>query len=286
MENNISDDLLKYYTQIKQRIDLNIDMNAQKIIAQTKLTFLLNNEKDDLNSIFPNFLYLHLNAENIFINNIKILKYNEGNIKYKKEKSISFNEYKNTEILEYKNSSPVCYYKNYLDFLFQNIEELDSYKNIKRIEWEIRQKGNLTIKIPRKYFIKDNNSKKINKKNIENEENISNLLIKKIKIIINYKLIEKNIGIIFQEFNENISNIICYTPNFYYNTQYWVPCIYNLNIQINWSLYLYIPNEYISYSSCLLNQIIKDNSGKKLIIYKNKTKTTARNIMKNIIFQI
>jgi hypothetical protein len=116
--------------------------------------------------------------------------------------------------------------------------------------------------------------------NVNNNYN-ENLLIKKIKIVINYILIEKNIGIIFQQFNEHQkdkSYIICYTPNFYFNTQNWVPCIYNLILQITWSLYLYIPDGYMSYSSCLLNQIIKDESGKKLIIYKNIEKTTARNI--------
>ena len=281
------DDLLKYYTQTKQRIDLNIDMNSQKIIAQTKLTFLFKNEKDNLISDIPDFLYLHLNGENIIINNIKIIKCDFEKMKKKKdEKSISFNEYKNMKDLEFKYSSPICNYKNYLDNLFQNIEELESYKNIKRIEWEIRQKGNIIIKFPKKLLIEQNNQKNIKKNSNENLVNVNNnnnenLLIKKIKIVINYILIEKNIGIIFQQFNEHQkdkSYIICYTPNFYFNTQNWVPCIYNLILQITWSLYLYIPDGYMSYSSCLLNQIIKDESGKKLIIYKNIEKTTARNI--------
>ena len=269
------DDFLKYYTQTKQRIDLNIDMNSQKIISQTKLVFepkivILYNE-------IPELLYLHLNSENIYINNIKILKYDDN---IKKEKSMND---KNMKYLEYKNNSPVCYYKSYLDYLYQNIEEIDSYKNIKRIEWEIRQKGNIIIKIPKSFCLYNENN---NKENIINNKN--NLLIKKIKIIINYILIEKNVGIIFQEYYEHQkdkSYIICYTPNFYYNTQYWVPCIYNLKLQIIWSLYLYIPDDYISYSSCLLNQIIKNENGKTLVIYKNKEKTTARNIGFIIVYK-
>ena len=210
------DDLLNYYTQTKQRIDLNIDMNSMKIIAQTKLTFEVKKEKEKFQNEIPKMLYLHLNGENIYVNDIKILKYNNDNDNKKKDKdgkSISFSD-KYMKNLEYKNTSPVCYYKSYLDFLFQNIEELESYKNIKRIEWEIRQKGNLIIKIPKTFYYDDNISKNINnKENIENENNKNYLLIKKIKIIINYILIEKNIGIIFQEFFEykkDISYIISF----------------------------------------------------------------------------
>ena len=262
---------LNYYEQIKQRIDLNIDMNSQKIIAQTKLTFLSKNENFIFPNKIPNFLYLQLNAENIYINDIKIIIDNNKN---KKEgNNINLNEYMKEENLEFKNNSPVGYFKNYLDLLYQNIEELESYKNIKRIEWEIRQKGNLNIKIPKKFFIENIS------KNINNNNKKENLLNKKIKIIINYLTIEKNIGIIFQSYeNKNNSNIICYTPNYYFNTQYWVPCIYDLNLQINWSLYLYIPDKYISYSSCELKKIIKNINGKKLIISKSYEKTIARNI--------
>ena len=175
-------DLLNYYMQTKQRIDLNIDMDSQKIVAQTKLTFLPKYENYNLNKEIPDYLYLSLNGENIYINNIKILKYENNVKKIKEENSISFNEYKNMENLEYNNSSPVGYFKNYLDLLFQDIEEFDSYKNIKRIEWEIRQKGNISIKIPKKYFIKENNSKKFNKDNNKTIEN--SLIILLIFIII------------------------------------------------------------------------------------------------------
>ena len=175
-------DLLNYYIQTKQRIDLNIDMDSQKIIAQTKLTFLPKNENNNFNNEIPDNLYLSLNGENIFINNIKILKFENNIQKIKEENSISFNEFKNMENLEYNNSSPVGYFKNYLDLLFQNIDEFDSYKNIKRIEWEIRQKGNISIKIPKKFFMKKNISKKIK----DNNKNIENSLIDKINIKLFY----------------------------------------------------------------------------------------------------
>jgi len=270
-----NDNILTYYNQIKQRIDLNIDMNSQKVIGQTKLAFILNNE---INEEIPELLFLYLNSENIYINNIKIEKEKEKN----KTKKINDKYYID---LEYKNSSPYHYYKNYLDQLYGNIEEMESFKNINRVEWEIKQKGNLKITIPKKYIIESSDSLK-NKnndnfnKNYNKKEN-KNLLINKIKIIINYEIIEKSIGIIFQQFYESSIDMqykVCYTPNFYCNTQYWVPCIYNLNLIINWSLYIYIPNDYMAYSSCLLYQIIKDINGKKLVISKTNEPTTARNI--------
>lgn len=109
--------------------------------------------------------------------------------------------------LEFKNSSTNDY-KNYLKELYENIEELESFKNINRVEWEIRQMGNLSIKIPKKYLIekdgvinnKTSSNKKednsdINKNNNKIEEQNSFIenknLTQKIKIIINYKLIEK-----------------------------------------------------------------------------------------------
>ena len=98
-------------------------------------------------------------------------------------------------------------------------------------------------------------AKKVSETTNNTEEDFLNIM--KNEEYIN-SLIEKNIGIIFQEFFElkkDISYIICYTPNFYFNTQYWIPCIYKLDIQIKWSLYLYIPDDYISCSSCSLNKI-------------------------------
>ena len=264
------ENFLTYYAQTKQRIDLNIDMNLEKVVGQTKLTFILNKE---IIQQFPENLFLYLNAENMFINNIKM----QINDELLEEKKIN-NQYNNLIELQFTNSSPYYLYKNYLDQLYGNIEELESFKNINRVEWEIRQKGNLIIRIPNKLIIsKKRNIKKENDSIIKNNMKI----IQKMKIIINYELIEKNIGIIFQEFYETkIDNYykICYTPNFYYNTQSWVPCIYNLSLQINWSLYIYITNEYTCYSSFLLNKILKDVDGKKLMISKTKEPTTARNI--------
>ncbi len=291
--NNDNNSLFKYYKQHKQRIDLNIDMNTQKIIGLTKLTFII--KDDEKIEKMPDILFLYLNAENMYINNMKILG-NENMIK--NNENLNLNELKNCKDLEFNNTSPFHYYKYYLEQLYGNIEELESYKNINRVEWEIRQKGNLIIKIPTKLIYEDF-SKNVNVSNLENnnlnknkEKNISDKgksninpshnLMKKIKIIINYEIIEKNIGIIFQEFYEpktdNSSYKICYTHNFYYNTPYWVPCIYDLKLQINWTLYLYVPNDYMSYTSCSINKILKDKEGKKLIISKTKEPTTARNI--------
>ena len=292
------DTFLKYYVQRKQRIDLNIDMDSQKVIGLTKMTFILDNETSEE---IPEIIFLYLNAENVYINSIKIQIYEN----IQNNKKININNNKNIKDLEFKNTSPFRYYKNYLDELYGNIEELESFKNINRVEWEIRQKGNIVIKIPKKLIFEKNFSNK-NENDISRNVNISksknnknslvenstlnrndsndirsHKLIKKIKIIINYELIEKNIGIIFQQFNASKADSfykICYTPNFYFNTQCWVPCIYDLNLQIHWSLYLYIPHDYMSYSSCFLNEIIKDKEGKKLIISKTKEPTTARNI--------
>ena len=295
-----SDNFTKYYTQKKQRIDLYLDMNTQKIVGLTKLTF---EAKNQIISEIPEFLNLYLNAENINVNYVKIQK-NFKNEKYYHDnigrggrggghKNIS--QEQNLISLEFKNSSPNDY-KNYLNELYENIEDLESFKNLNRVEWETRQKGNLSIKIPKNFIIDKNieidNSINTNKnyenldKNLINNENQNSLnknnnLVQKIKIIINYKLIEKDIGIIFQEFYESrtdTSYTICYTPNFYFNTQNWVPCIYRLDLQIYWSLYIYIPDNYMVYTSCLLKEIAKDPKGKKLIISKCNEPTTARNI--------
>ena len=296
------DNLSKYYTQKKQRIDLYLDMNSHKVVGLTKLTF---EAKNEIFEEIPEFLTLDLNGENININYVKMQKNSKKGKEFQENmgrggrngrpKNIAENQ--NLIPLEFKTCSPNNY-KNYLYDLYENIEELESFKNINRVEWEIRQKGNLKIKIPKKYIIdknaeinnnsafnknNDNLEKNLNENNNEkqNSLNINNNLIKKIKIIINYKLIEKNIGIIFQEFYESrtdTSYTICYTPNFYFNTQNWVPCIYKLSLQIYWSLYLYIPDNYMAYTSCLLYQINKDPKGKKLIVSKCNEPTTARNI--------
>ena len=269
------DNFLTYYDQIKQRIDLDLDMNAQKVIGLTRLTFAA---KPDQSIEIPDNLSLFLNAENLIINDIKIIKNADRgqNVKESSKKNIS-NSKNNFTLLEY-NYSYTNY--SYIEGLYENIEDVESFKNLNRVEWETRQKGNLVIKIPKNFLIQNNmNSVTDNNNNIDNSKSVN--LTTKVKIEINYKLIEKKIGILFQQFYESRTDqsyTICYTPNFYYNTQYWVPCIYKLNLQILWSLYMYSSDEYMVYTSCLIKKITKGPNGKKLVISKYNEPTTARNI--------
>ena len=287
-----SNNFLKYFTQKKQRIDLYIDMSTQTIKGFTKLNFTA---KPDIKDEIPEFLSFFLNCENMAINSVKLDKSSkiseesidqggrDGEIK-------NLGEKKKLIPLDYKITSTSDYNK-YLDELYKNIEDSESFKNLNRIEWEIRKKGNLVITIPKKELI-NNNDKDITSNDIagindDNSENNNNIkkngqsLIQEIKILINYNLLEKNIGIIFQEFYESRTETaynLCYTPNFYFNTQNWVPCIYSLSLQILWSLYIYTSDSYMTYTSLFLNKIAKDNNGKKLIISKSSEPTTARNI--------
>jgi len=287
-----SDNLLKFYSQKKQRIDLYLDIQSYKVVGFTKLTF---KPKPELKDEIPDILTLYLNCENMEINNVKMLKISktseEGEGRGDRVGGTkNYEENKNMIPLEYNNTSTNDY-KNYLGELYKNIEDIESFKNLNRVEWEIRKRGNLSIKIPKKYIINDNalnnqnnDAPIINDVNSDKNNNIKkngSILLSDIKILINYKLIEKSIGIIFQEFYESRTDTnytICYTPNFYYNTLYWVPCIYSLSLQIMWSLYIYIEDSYMAYTSCFLNQITKDKNGKKLIISKSNEPTTARNI--------
>ena len=287
-----SDNFLRFYTQKKQRIDLYLDMPTQKVIGFTKLNF---KAKSDIKDEIPEVLNLFLNCENMNIISVKL----EKKVKISKdgkEQGGREREIKNSE--ENKKSIPLEYnyistndYKKYLDELYENIEEIESFRNLNRVEWEIRKKGNLSISIPKKYIIDNTIPNNPNEDNsVLNDDNLDKnnnnkkngaMIISELKIIISYKLLEKNIGIIFQEFYESRTDkryTLCYTPNFYYNTQNWVPCIYNLSLQILWSLYIYIQDSYIVYTSCFLNQIAKDKNGKKLIISKSNEPTTARNI--------
>ena len=99
--NNDNNSLFKYYKQHKQRIDLNIDMNTQKIIGLTKLTFII--KDDEKIEKMPDILFLYLNAENMYINNMKILG-NENMIK--NNENLNLNELKNCKDLEFNNTSP------------------------------------------------------------------------------------------------------------------------------------------------------------------------------------
>ena len=287
-----SDNFLRFYTQKKQRIDLYLDMPTQKVIGFTKLNF---KAKSDIKDEIPEVLNLFLNCENMNIISVKLDKKVKIS-KEGKEQGGREREIKNSE--ENKKSIPLEYnyistndYKKYLDELYENIEEIESFRNLNRVEWEIRKKGNLSISIPKKYIIDNTIPNNPNEDNsVLNDDNLDKnnnnkkngaMIISELKIIISYKLLEKNIGIIFQEFYESRTDkryTLCYTPNFYYNTQNWVPCIYNLSLQILWSLYIYIQDSYIVYTSCFLNQIAKDKNGKKLIISKCNEPTTARNI--------
>ena len=287
-----SDNFLRFYTQKKQRIDLYLDMPTQKVIGFTKLNF---KAKSDIKDEIPEVLNLFLNCENMNIISVKLDKKVKIS-KDGKEQGGREREIKNSE--ENKKSIPLEYnyiltndYKKYLDELYENIEEIESFRNLNRVEWEIRKKGNLSISIPKKYIIDNTIPNNPNEDNsVLNDDNLDKnnnnkkngaMIISELKIIISYKLLEKNIGVIFQEFYESRTDkryTLCYTPNFYYNTQNWVPCIYNLSLQILWSLYIYIQDSYIVYTSCFLNQIAKDKNGKKLIISKCNEPTTARNI--------
>ena len=288
-----SNNFLKYFTQKKQRIDLYIDMSTQNVKGFTKLIFTA---KPDIKDEIPEFLSFYLNAENMAINSVKLDKNSkiseesidqggrDGEIK-------NLGEKKKLIHLDYKITSTSDYNK-YLDELYKNIDDVESFKNLNRVEWETRKKGNLVITIPKKEII-DNNDKEIifnnnsginddnSEKNNNNKNNNGENLIQEIKILINYNLLEKNIGIIFQEFYESRTETaynLCYTPNFYFNTQNWVPCIYSLSLQIMWSLYIYTSDAYMTYTSLFLNKIAQDNNGKKLIISKSNEPTTARNI--------
>jgi len=118
---------------------------------------------------------------------------------------------------------------------------LDSLHNLNRIEWEARQEGNLNI------FL-----------NLD----VINSSTNKIKLFIDYKLEDNSIGAIFQSFydekNDTEYDIVCYTPNFYFNTCNWVPCVYDLKSQIQWRKYIIVDNQYSVYSSCLLSGVYQD----------------------------
>ena len=284
--------LQRFYVQKKQRIDLYIDMSTQNVLGFTKLIF---KPKSEIKDEIPEFLSLYLNCENMAINSVKLDKSqkvsDESMDQGGRDCGMKINGEKKIIIpLGYKNTA-IDDYKKYLEELYENIEDVESFKNLNRIEWEARKKGNLIITIPKKYII-DNSSKDITNNDIsalndDNSEKNNNIkkngtsLIQDLKIIINYNLLEKNVGIIFQEFYESRTETtyrLCYTPNFYYNTQNWVPCIYSLSLQILWSLYIYTSDSYMTYTSLFLNQIAKDTNGKKLIISKSNEPTTARNI--------
>ena len=67
---NQSEDFLKYYKQTKQRVDIDIDLEKTSIIGLTKLTFI----PKEINNIQNQDYILKLNAENIYIKSVYIIK--------------------------------------------------------------------------------------------------------------------------------------------------------------------------------------------------------------------
>ena len=154
------DNLLKYYTQKKQRIDLYLNMNSQKVAGLTKLIF---ESKNEIFEEIPEILTLYLNAENMKINHVQMKNTSKKDKEFQENmgKGVKGSGQKNLASninlipLEFKNFSTYDY-KNYLNDLYENIEDLESFKNLNRVEWETRQKGNLAIKIQKKYLIDKN----------------------------------------------------------------------------------------------------------------------------------
>ena len=103
------------------------------------------------------------------------------------------------------------------------------------MDWETRSEGNLEIVIDPHTIT-----------------NIDEGFKNKIKIVVEFELEEKYIGVVFQTFyDEKIDSEydICYTPNFYFNTANWVPCIYDLKSQILWRAYIITNKDYCAYFS-------------------------------------
>ena len=227
-----------YFKQTKQRVDIDIGILPQKVTAMTKLTFI---PKEGKSLPLSKEFLLRLNAENMYITKITLLKNNNF-----PNPSLSFHNY----------NPPFT--KTYLDSLYANIEEIDSFKNVNRVEWEVRQKGNLWVVLP--YNLLDSN---------------------KIKIQIEYEILENDVGIVFNHFYDekiDIEHTVCFTPNFYFNTQMWVPCIYDLNLQIYWRLYIYTPMDYMAYCSCQIIKIHQGTNNKKLIVCFSQEPIAARNV--------
>jgi hypothetical protein len=242
------------YYQTKQRIDLDVDFHTKRIICKTKLTFLRKDEeifKDALKAESKslddiNRFSLKLNAENMQIKNCWLILKNKSEELLQKEMRFM---YFNTECKDF-----------YLKNLYNNIEDLDSFRNLNRIEWEARQEGNLEIFIEKQNLIKDN---------IELTS-----FYDKFKLVIEYEIEEKFIGVIFQSFYDEKLDCdydICYTPNFYFNTPHWVPCLYLLKSQILWRLYVIVSTGYSVYSSLQLDCLFQDSvQNKQAFSYRSK----------------
>ena len=131
-----SNNFLKYFTQKKQRIDLYIDMSTQNVKGFTKLIFTA---KPDIKDEIPEFLSFYLNAENMAINSVKLdknMKISEESIDQggRDGEIKNLGEKKKLIPLDYKITSTSDYNK-YLDELYKNIDDIESFKNLNRVEW-------------------------------------------------------------------------------------------------------------------------------------------------------
>jgi len=91
-------------------------------------------------------------------------------------------------------------------------------------------------------------------------------------IAIEYEIYDKHSGIFFQKFyDEKIDKEydICFTPNFYFNTPCWVPCIYDFKNIIQWEFYIIVSEDYLVYISTMPTCVYYDDiNGKKAYCYE------------------
>jgi hypothetical protein len=235
----------------KQRVDIELDFQNKKVIGKTKMSFHVKNLEELNESVL-----LNVNSENMFIN--KVFIYN--NISSEPMTAASEVTTSNQNLKFFYQSPEKTIF--YLDEIYLNIEDIDSFKNLNRVELENRTFSSLEIEITKAHLLQAYN------------------LNKPFKIVIEYELDEKYIGIVFQTFYDEKLDTeydICYTPNFYLNTCNWVPCLYDLQSQILWRLYVITPEDFIVYSSCHISCVYSDNN-KKAYFYKSKEPMAAKNI--------
>jgi hypothetical protein len=242
---------LDYYRQSKQRIDVEIDVNRKAILGKTKLTYVLN-IKDPQEVVGR--VYLRLNAENMNIKSVSTYR----------SDSVMSDIGEETARLSYTYIHPSDI-QGYLNDLYLPIEDLESFKNVNRIEWENRSLGNLEIDFGTSILL-DSSGKYVNK----------------FKIIIEYEVDDTYIGAVFQSFYDekiDFEHTICYTPNFYFNTAHWVPCHYDLKTHITWNVYIIVQNDYSVHCSAQLVCIYQDTvANKRAFYFKTKEPLSAKNI--------
>jgi len=156
--------LLDYYKQSKQRVDIDIDFQRKKIIGKTNLTFLLKDENKTIKH--PELLNLKLNAENMIIKSISIVLYNKC--------FININSYQNVNNIDKQYSTIINdnNKENNNEFLNNNVisianpnlkftKNLDSYANPKNI-------ANIDQNIPNMETKYDNDCKEKSSKSVKN----------------------------------------------------------------------------------------------------------------------